>query len=121
MIVPGWVTYRAERRAAGDLDPREAEIEDLEVAVGRPHHVLGLQIAVHDPLAVGFGERRGQLVRRPADLVAAVRLAGLDLVAEGVAVHVLSGDEHVAPELLERIDGADPRVRQQRGGSRLAP
>ena len=44
------------------LVTREAEVEDLGVAVLREEDVLGLEVAVDDPLLVGGGEALGDLV-----------------------------------------------------------
>ena len=43
------------------LDPREAEVEDLDPPVGGEEDVLGLEVAVHDPGVVGGGEAVGDL------------------------------------------------------------
>ena len=51
---------RLRRRDLG-----QAEIQDLDAAVRRDHHVAGLEIAVDDALVVGGGEGLGQ---RRADL-----------------------------------------------------
>src|SRR6266540_1086300 len=47
------------RRILGELG--QAEVEDLHPSVGGDEEVLGLQVAVHDPLLVRHGERRGDL------------------------------------------------------------
>ena len=68
-------------------DPREAEVENLQPAVARPHHVLGLEVAMHDAARVRAGQRRRELARGRKDLARRRALAGCDLVAERVAVH----------------------------------
>ena len=47
--------------AARDVVAGEAEVEDLDVAVLRQEDVLGLDVAVDDPLLVGRGEPLGDL------------------------------------------------------------
>ena len=39
----------------------QAEVEDLDEALGCDHHVLGLQVAVHDPLGMGRRHARRDL------------------------------------------------------------
>ena len=58
-MAPGWVTRRRGRAGVGQ--PREAEVENLHAAVARPHHVLGLQVAVHDAALVRVRQRGGQV------------------------------------------------------------
>src|SRR5262249_6619328 len=88
--------------------PRNPEVEELDAlaALGRvvvhKHHVLGLQIAMHDPLAVDRGERRGDLAR---DLACAVggELPALNARAERFALdelhHEVRGSVRRAPEI----------------------
>ena len=78
-----------ERLAPGGLAQRlgHAEIHHQRVPAAE-HHVLGLEIAVDHAVAVGFGERVGD-VAEDAHRVADRQLALLrQLVAEGGAVHV---------------------------------
>ena len=48
-------------RWGGGPQPCQAEIEHLDVAVAPDHHVLRLDVAVHDPLVVGGGKRARDL------------------------------------------------------------
>ena len=46
----------------GHVDPPcQAKVENLDVPVFRDEEVLGLQVAVHDPLLVGGGKTPGDL------------------------------------------------------------
>ena len=108
-------------RQRGRVDAREPEVENLQPAVARAHDVLGLEIAVHHSARMGARERRREIARGVRDLRRRLVAARRDFFAERVAVDELGGDVQLAVDLLERIDRADPRVRQPRGGSRLAP
>ena len=54
---------RVAGRERVGLQPGQPEVEQLDVAVGPDHHVLGLDVAVHDLRGVGDGERLGDLPR----------------------------------------------------------
>ena len=53
------------RRVAGRervrLQPRQSEVEQLDVAVRPDHHVLGLDVAMHDLRGVRDRQRLGNL------------------------------------------------------------
>ena len=59
----GEMTPRQSFRA---FDQRGAEVDHLQMIVGRHDDVLGLQVAVHDPVPVHVHEHRGELPA-PAD------------------------------------------------------
>ena len=68
------------------LDPlRQAEVEDLDVAVSRDEEVLGLQVPVDDALLVGGGEAPGDLERVVHGLLLGDR-AGVELPAQRLAL-----------------------------------
>src|SRR5258707_84808 len=100
---------------------RESEVEDLQPAVAGAHDVLGFQIAMHDAARMRAGERRGELACGSNDLVRRRTALGADLFAEGMTVDELSGDVEITVDLLERVNGADARMRQRRRRARLAP
>ena len=98
---------------------REAEVENLEVAVPIDEEVLGLQVAVDDPLLVSRGEPssdlqrvvHGLLLRNwPLVELSAQRLA-LQKLHDGV------GRPVVRPEI---VDSQDIGMRQSRDGLGLA-
>ena len=53
----GPLRVRLSASAGSGHEPREAEVEDLGPAIRGHHDVLRLQVAVHDPLLVGRGQR----------------------------------------------------------------
>src|SRR5689334_10546187 len=61
----GEVTQRSRERRPSRRQmlraQREAEIEQLDEAIVPHHHVLGLDVAVDQPVIVGYGERARQL------------------------------------------------------------
>ena len=61
--VPGAVPWSSRRRrppARGRRQLRQAEVEDLDAPVPRDEEVLGLQVAVDDPLLVRGGQARAR-------------------------------------------------------------
>ena len=106
----------AARLARARLDARQAEVEDLGVPLLRHDHVVRLEVAVHDPLRVGGGERvrhlraeRQQALRRqrrPAEQGAEAR--PLDELHHDVVVR------RRRPEVVDRHD-----VGVVEGGGRL--
>jgi hypothetical protein len=116
---------RSAWRACADAvawfdNARETEVEDLQAAVTRAHHVFGFEIAVDDAAAVRLGERGRQLARGRNDVLRGRPGARLDLLAQRVTVDELGHDVQLAADFLERVHGADARMRQRRGGARLA-
>ena len=110
-------------RGAGSrrLETREAEVQDLQPPVARPHDVFRLQIAMDDAARVRFGEGARDLPGRPHDVGRRRPLRRCDLVAERGAVDEFGDDEQLVVDFLERVDGADARMRQRRGRPRFAP
>ena len=99
--------------------PRQTEVEDLEHAVRAHHHVLGLEIAVHDAGVVRAHQRGGELLAQSRDGERRQTLA-LHHRAQGLALDPLHDDERRVGVLAEVVDGDDRRVVQRRGGARLA-
>ena len=73
------------------LDAREAEVQDLHEPLARDHHVLGLQVAVHDALRVR-GRQRGRQLRRDLDQPLGGERGPSDQRAHALAVHELHDD-----------------------------
>ena len=96
----------------------EPEVGDLRVSRFREQHVLGLQVAVNDPLLVRRGEARGDLpgqVQRSAEGQGA---AG-ELLPKAPSLDDL-GDEVEGLALVPDVeDGDDVRIGQRGGGPRL--
>jgi hypothetical protein len=99
----------------------EAEIEDLDEAVGRDHHVLGLEVAVDDARGVGLRQAVGDLgadVQEPAGGERAPPVGEQDR-AQGLALDELHDDVVQPRGLLGIVDRHDVRVAQLRGGEGL--
>jgi hypothetical protein len=110
-----------ELRRVGAERPRDAEVDDLDVAVGRQQDVLRLHVAMDDPLAVRVIERRSDAAR---DMTCGVDVQPPEPIeerAERGAVQMLHDDEEVALALAVVVDGADVRVGQPRGVLRFGP
>ena len=112
--------------AAGDLGLvvaadrlGDAEVEHLDAAVAGDHHVVGLEVAVEDALAVRRGERVHQ---RRGDGEEALELdpVARDEALEGLALDQLHGEEVAAVGLLDRVDGDDVGVVEGGDRPRLA-
>src|SRR5262249_22528675 len=116
---------RPLRRGARDVVLRsrpllgEAEVEDLDVAVLRDEEVLGLQVAVDDPLLV----RRGEPLRDLAGEEDALSLrdrSPRESLAQRLALEELHRRVRDAVVSSEVEDRQDARMRERRDGQRLA-
>ena len=96
----------------------EAEVEDLDAAVLRDEEVLGLQVAVDDPLLV----RRGEAVRdlqRVVDRLSRRQLPARERRAQRLAFEQLLNDVGRALVRADVVDGRDVGVVQDSRGPRL--
>ena len=106
---------RARAQLAGvALEVRQPEVEDLHAPVGEAEHVLGLEVAMDDALAMGGLESRGE-PQRDAERFLARQRSAAHHVAQRLAVQVLAGDVGPAVDFLERVDGRDVGM-DERGG-----
>ena len=117
------VARRARRRVAGP-GLGEAEVEHLDLAARRQLDVRGLEVAVDDPLLVGFLERLGHLPRDRERLVHGDRPA-LQPRREVLALdelHHQDGDPRRVFERrgLEAVEVRDARVVERGEELRLA-
>jgi hypothetical protein len=97
--------------------PRDAEVEDLGAAVGREHDVLGLEVAVHDPLLGRGDEGVGAVL---GDGEEGGDLEGLaDPGPQGDALHQLLDDERLVVLQEDVVDRGDRVVVEGRAGARL--
>ena len=97
-----------------DLAPRsagrgEAEVDDAGAALLVDDHVLGLEVAVDDALAVGGGEALPGAEEHRADLRPGVQLSR-EPGKQGGAADELHGDEQVAVDLADVEDAGDVGV-----------
>ena len=96
----------------------QAEIEDLDQAVGGDEDVLGLQVAVDDAAAVRRGQAAGDLLRVRQGLAQRQRAAA-ERAAQRLAVEQLGDD--VGPPVggADVVDRDDVRVVERGGGARF--
>ena len=123
-IVPWWVIgacVAIERLLAGigAADARQAEVEHLDAAVVRHHHVAGLQIAMRDLFLMRGRERIGE---RHRDLEEARHRhpARRHQVAQRASIDQLHRQEADAVRFLGRVDGDDVRMIERRDRARFA-
>ena len=96
----------------------ETEVEDLDEAVLRDHHVLGLEVPVHDPRRVGLGEPVREL-RGEVQRLARGERAARDQLAQRAALDELHGDVAHAVVGADVEERDDVGVVERRGGARL--
>ena len=101
--------HRARPRHVGGAEAGEAEVEDLDLAVGLEVHVAGLEVAVDDSLRVREAEAVAQLLH-DGDLVAEGALPRPDDVLEVLPLEELHGHVGEAVLFAEVEDGDDVRV-----------
>ncbi len=97
----------------------QAEVEDLDPAVARDHHVGGLEIAVRDAALVRGADgvsQRDREVQHPIERQAALG----NEVGKRLAVDQLEGQKRNAVRLFNRVNGDDVRMIEGGGGQRLA-
>ncbi len=109
---------RCERRLLGHL-AREAEVHDANLAVAADHHVVGLEVPVHEPLFVRGGEAAPRRPEDPQDLLPAAGLR-CQPVGDGVPLDELHRDEDLIVERPHVVDHDDVRVREPGDRLRLA-
>ncbi len=116
--------HRADLREAGHRRLLgEAEVDQPHAA--RPdHHVLRLQIAVHDPCGVDRGQPRRELIEQPEDLAEPAALAGARHPRrEGLPGEKLHDDVRPAVDHAAAVERGRPRPadRAQHLGLELEP
>ena len=97
---------------------REAEVEDLDDAVLRDHHVLGLQVPVDDPGGVRLGEPVGDLAGDVEQTPGRKRAGPQDL-PQRLPVDELHRDEDRGVGGPDVVDRDDVVVIQSGGRARL--
>ena len=118
------VARRAGRRRGLALGDRDAEVAERGLALGVDPDVVGLDVAVHDAVGVGVGERVGDLASRRDHLLRLqpARGGAFQPVRQGPAGHVAGDEARGAVVLEDVVDGDDVAVAAEpRGEPRLAP
>jgi hypothetical protein len=108
---------RREQRV-GLVQLREAEVEDLDEVVARDHQVLGLQVAVDDPDAVGARESF-RCLRGEAERPLREHRPRVQQRAQRVALDQLHRDVGDAVALADVVDRDDVRVVERAGRARF--
>src|SRR5262249_40372931 len=103
-LLGGHVVRRADDgpagpRLGGGEEDGQAEVGGGRLAGAGEQDVLGLEVAVDDPLVVGLGEGQGQGVRQPGGVGGPPGAGGVAGVAQRVAVDVVHGQERLAGAL----------------------
>ena len=97
-----------------DRARRQPEIQELGVAVGRDHDVVGLDVAVDDVRAVGVAQALGDL-QGDLDRAQEVELLAGDQLADGLALDELHDDVGRPLGLPDVIDLGDGGMGHGRG------
>jgi len=96
---------------------RDAEVEDLDLAAGGEHEVLGLDVAVDHALRVRGAQGFHTLTRQPPERLERHRLA--QALAQRPPFHVLHHDEHVVAEVQHVMDRGDAVIAHLTRAARL--
>ncbi len=99
---------------------RDAEVRHLHAALAVDEHVVRLDVAMDDPVAVREAQRREDLPRVLDGDRNRRRPAGDDQLLQRAAVEVLHGDVVRPLRLAAVVDRDDVRMRQRRCVLRLA-
>ena len=98
---------------------RQAKVGDLHVPLLGQQQVLGLDVAVHNPLLVGRRQRTGRLLKQPQALLGIQRPLLLHPLPQIPPGHVLLHQELPPRMLPNQVDRDNIRVVECRGGQRL--
>ncbi len=97
----------------------ETEVEYLDAVVERNHHVLRLEIAMHDATSVGGGNPSGDL-KGICDRASRGQCSAFEAGAQRFAVHQFGDDERGAAVVSEFEDREDVWMRELGDAHRLA-
>ena len=110
----------ADAGRCGIVDTRQSKVENLHVAGGRAHQVLGFEIPVDDAALVR-DRQRPRDVEHGLDRARRHERAARELIPQRLAGHVLAGDVQVVVDFLEREHRRDAGVMQRCRRARFAP
>jgi hypothetical protein len=132
LAAAGLLGRRVQRRAGGGfgglvaarLGERDAEVAECGLAVAVEPHVVGLDVAVDDPVGVRVGERQSDLAPRANHLgrLQPARGRARQAIGERAAGHV-AGDQARRAVVVEDVVHRDdvPVTAEPGGQPRLAP
>ncbi len=100
--------------------PCQAEIHDDRFAAAIDHDVGGLQVAMHDPVVVGFLQGLRNLADDDQNLRRGLRDRGVDEVREGPSLDIRHRDVVLPVDVADVVDGANARMPQRGSGPRFA-
>jgi hypothetical protein len=101
------------------VDARDAEVEHEHAAVVAQHHVVGLEVAVHEPLGVGASQARARGLEHREDLCPRALRQG-EPPLERDPVDELHHDEREPLDLADLVDLRDVGVGEPGHGLGLA-
>src|SRR5207302_1341360 len=95
-----------------------AKIENFYEAIARDHHVLGLEVAMHNTGGMGLGQTLGDLC---CDIQSSLdgQRARVEQRAQGLAIHKFHGDKRGCALTTHVVDGNNVGMIKGRGSAGL--
>ena len=109
----------ARRKALPPHELRQTEVQDLDIAIGANHHVLGLQVAMDDACVVR-GRDRLRNLHGNRDRLPGVEAAAIEDRTQRDAVDELGREELHAAVVADVVDREDVGMIEGRNRARLA-
>jgi hypothetical protein len=111
---------RGREPAGGITQRRHPEIAEVGPSIGVEEHVGGLDVAVHDPVAMRLGERGEEGIGDEVDLAGRQGAVVSDLLGQGAAREVRQHEDDVVAVVHHVEERDDVRVPELRERGRLA-